>query len=149
MDVRRQDGREWIRMDDTIIRRVRSEEVADGQSSEDAAALAAAFESHRRDSVGAKTGQATTNRGNAFDVMKERDGRSGSDDEAEDGEEWKEVNGANGVAASDNGDAAGSSSKGSASGNGVSVGGKKTALEKAGLRDSKVAYILFYQQIKK
>lgn len=34
-DVRRQDGREWIRMDDTVLRRVRSEDVAEGGSEED------------------------------------------------------------------------------------------------------------------
>ena len=149
VDVRRQDGREWIRMDDTVIRRVRSEEVADGQSSEDPATLAAAFENHRHDKFGAKTSQATANRGNAFDVMKEGDGGSGSDVETENGEGWKEVNGMNGVAASDSSDVTGVSSKDSASGNGASAGGKKTVAEKAGLRDSKVAYILFYQQIKK
>ncbi|RDA94239.1 hypothetical protein CP533_0567 [Ophiocordyceps camponoti-saundersi (nom. inval.)] len=35
VDVRRQDGLEWIRMDDTVIRRVRSEDVAEGGSEED------------------------------------------------------------------------------------------------------------------
>ncbi|KAF7553426.1 hypothetical protein G7046_g7108 [Stylonectria norvegica] len=30
VDVRRQEGREWIRLDDTVIRRVRSEDVAEG-----------------------------------------------------------------------------------------------------------------------
>ncbi|KND88361.1 putative ubiquitin carboxyl-terminal hydrolase 3 [Tolypocladium ophioglossoides CBS 100239] len=35
VDVRRQDGREWIRMDDTVLRRVRSEDVAEGGSEEE------------------------------------------------------------------------------------------------------------------
>jgi ubiquitin carboxyl-terminal hydrolase 10 len=35
VDVRRQDSREWIRIDDTIIRRVRDEDVAEGGSEED------------------------------------------------------------------------------------------------------------------
>lgn len=36
VDVRRQDGREWIRMDDTALRRVRSEDVAESGSEEEA-----------------------------------------------------------------------------------------------------------------
>lgn len=35
VDVRRQDGNEWIRLDDTVIRRVRSEDVAETESEED------------------------------------------------------------------------------------------------------------------
>ena len=36
VDVRRQDGREWIRMDDTVLRRIRSEDVAEGGAEEQA-----------------------------------------------------------------------------------------------------------------
>ena len=46
-DVRRQDGREWIRLDDTVIRRIRSEDVAEGGSEEDPKILAAALEHHK------------------------------------------------------------------------------------------------------
>lgn len=35
VDVRRQDGHEWIRLDDTVIRRLRSEDVAEGASEEE------------------------------------------------------------------------------------------------------------------
>lgn len=35
VDVRRQDGFEWIRIDDTVIRRIRSEDVAEAGSEED------------------------------------------------------------------------------------------------------------------
>ncbi|CAD6499409.1 BgTH12-03525 [Blumeria graminis f. sp. triticale] len=35
VDVRRQDGREWIRLDDTVIKRVKGEEVVSGGSEED------------------------------------------------------------------------------------------------------------------
>jgi len=35
VDVRRQDGLEWIRIDDTVIRRVRSEDVAEGGAEDD------------------------------------------------------------------------------------------------------------------
>lgn len=34
-DVRRQDGREWLRLDDTVLRRLRSEDVAEGGSEEE------------------------------------------------------------------------------------------------------------------
>ncbi|OAA80426.1 Peptidase C19, ubiquitin carboxyl-terminal hydrolase 2 [Akanthomyces lecanii RCEF 1005] len=34
-DVRRQDGHEWLRLDDTVLRRLRSEEVAEGGSEEE------------------------------------------------------------------------------------------------------------------
>ena len=34
VDVRRQDGQEWIRLDDTVIRRVRSEDVAEAGTEE-------------------------------------------------------------------------------------------------------------------
>ncbi|KAH7148487.1 hypothetical protein EDB81DRAFT_464222 [Dactylonectria macrodidyma] len=34
-DVRRQEGREWIRLDDTVIRRVRSDDVAEGGEEEE------------------------------------------------------------------------------------------------------------------
>ncbi|PVH71479.1 cysteine proteinase [Cadophora sp. DSE1049] len=52
VDVRRQDGREWIRLDDTVIRRVRSEEVAEGGSEEDPKVLAAALDAHKKDVSG-------------------------------------------------------------------------------------------------
>ncbi|CZT11632.1 related to ubiquitin carboxyl-terminal hydrolase 10 [Rhynchosporium agropyri] len=49
VDVRRQDGKEWIRLDDIVIRRVRSEEVAEGGSEEDPKVLAAALDAHKKD----------------------------------------------------------------------------------------------------
>ena len=51
VDVRRQDGREWIRLDDTLIRRVRSEDVAEAGSEADPKTLAAALERHKSDQV--------------------------------------------------------------------------------------------------
>ena len=74
VDVRRQDGREWIRMDDTVIRRVKAEDVAEGGSEEDPKVLARAMKDHAGD------GMATAN---AFGQLEEDSG---------DGE-WKEVNG--------------------------------------------------------
>ncbi|EKD20930.1 putative ubiquitin carboxyl-terminal hydrolase 10 [Drepanopeziza brunnea f. sp. 'multigermtubi' MB_m1] len=73
VDVRRQDGREWVRLDDTVIRRVRSEEVAAGGSEEDPKVLAAALDGHKKD-------------GNGFAAI------DGAEDEAnQDG--WKQASG--------------------------------------------------------
>jgi ubiquitin carboxyl-terminal hydrolase 10 len=76
VDVRRQDGREWIRLDDTVIRRVRSEEVAEGGSEEDPKVLAAVLEAHKKDSPS----------GNGFSAI---------EDAEEEGEEdgWKKASG--------------------------------------------------------
>lgn len=145
VDVRRQDGQEWIRMDDTVIRQVRSEEVADGRSEDDPAALAAALENHKRDvSTSNGVGIGTGRIGNKFDVVGEDFDVSGNEMGDEKG--FKEVNGTN-VGVSDNKVTATESLKAPAT-DGTSTG-KRTPLEKAGLRDSKVAYILLYQQIKK
>jgi ubiquitin carboxyl-terminal hydrolase 10 len=56
VDVRRQDGKEWIRLDDTVIRRVKSEEVAEAGSEEDPKILAAALEAHKKDTVASGNG---------------------------------------------------------------------------------------------
>ncbi|ODA80695.1 hypothetical protein RJ55_03654 [Drechmeria coniospora] len=70
VDVRRQDGREWIRMDDTVLRRVRSEDVAEGGSKEDG-----------RDVRGDHSPAAGA--GNRFGAMNDQD--AGDDDG------WKQV----------------------------------------------------------
>jgi ubiquitin carboxyl-terminal hydrolase 10 len=75
VDVRRQDGREWIRLDDTVIRRVRSEDVAEGGSEEDPKVLAAALDAHKKD---------TTSSGNTFSAIDD-------DQEANDEEGWKQA----------------------------------------------------------
>jgi hypothetical protein len=49
VDLRRQEGKEWIRMDDTILRRIRAEDVAEGGAEEDPKVLAAALEQHKND----------------------------------------------------------------------------------------------------
>lgn len=121
VDVRRQDGREWVRLDDTVIRRVKSEDVAEGGSEEDPKVLAAALESHKKDITS----------GNIFSTIED------DDDEFAGEEGWKQVNG---------------SSSGNGSGkkwanvvNGSST--PKSKAEKFGLKDNKVAYLLFYQKI--
>lgn len=133
VDVRRQEGNEWIRLDDTVIRRVRSEDVAEGGAEEDPRLLAAALESHKRDTAG----------GNIYD-------RFGDEvEEKEDGEGWSKVNGTAAVNAP-------SQKKWSGVVNGTtattgtatptSTAGKRTPRGKE-LKDNKVAYILMYQAI--
>ena len=78
VDIRRQDGKEWIRLDDTLIRRIRSEDVAEGGSEEDPKILAAALERH-------KQGKTPANR---FEQMEQ-------DEEEEESSTnvWSQVNG--------------------------------------------------------
>ncbi|KAM0432363.1 hypothetical protein ACHAPT_004905 [Fusarium lateritium] len=61
VDVRRQEGREWIRIDDTVIRRVRSEDVAEGGEEEE-------VKDTRKD------GPASGASGSRFDAMTEDTG---------------------------------------------------------------------------
>ncbi|KAK4249067.1 hypothetical protein C7999DRAFT_39765 [Corynascus novoguineensis] len=80
VDVRRQDGREWIRIDDTVIRRVRDEDVAESGSEEDAGKIEG-----RKD-----TGTATS--GNRFLGINDED--AGDDDgwkQAAGGKKWSSV----------------------------------------------------------
>ncbi len=76
VDVRRQDGREWVRLDDTVIRRVKSEDVAEGGSEEDPKVLAAALEADKKDTVN----------GNGFAAI------SNADEDVE-GDGWKRASG--------------------------------------------------------
>lgn len=126
VDVRRQEGLEWIRMDDTVIRRVRSEDVAEAGGEEDPKALAAALEQHKH---------SKTPNGNIFDHIDQDDMDLADNDKG-----WSQVNG-NGT----NGHA----SKKSVNGippSGPSSG-VRTPLGRYGSRDNKVAYLLFYQRM--
>ena len=137
VDVRRQEGREWIRMDDTVIRRVRSEDVAHGGAEEDPKVLAAALENHKRDQ------SASRNLFEHVGLEDEADGDASSDAADSDAQGgWKEVNGAATTGTT--------SRKWAGVVNGTatpSTTGKRTPREKGGIKDNKVAYILFYQQI--
>ncbi len=124
VDLRRQDGKEWIRMDDTIIRRIRAEDVAEGGAEEDPKVLAAALEQHKNDAGKSKNFFAQ------IDMEEEESDRGG----------WNHVNG---------GDKQKDGTKkwtgvvnGTATPNSA---GKRTPLPKENVRDNKVAYILFYQ----
>lgn len=126
VDVRRQEGKEWIRLDDTVIRRVRSEDVAEGGSEEDPRVLAAALEQHKRD---------TNPRENIYEyALRDEDDKS-----SEGG--WKEVSSAAGTTAP-----ATKKWSGVINGKGTTSLGGPTPREKSSVKDNKVAYILFYQQ---
>jgi ubiquitin carboxyl-terminal hydrolase 10 len=113
-------------MDDTIIRRIRADEVAEGGAEEDPKVLAAALEQHKKDSSKTKN-------------IYEQFGQGDEGNESDKGG-WSQVNGAEKQ----------QNKKWSGVVNGVttpSSAGKRTPLSKENVRDNKVAYILFYQRI--
>ena len=126
VDVRRQEGREWIRIDDTVIRRLRSEDVAQGGSEEDSKKFATATEE------GAKNDSRPDLK--PFELP-ELDGEQGSAD----GGDWKQVNGAGTINSSSPG------GKKAWSGSATPTGQSKES-DKF-FKDNKVAYLLFYQRI--
>ena len=128
VDIRRQDEREWIRVDDTMIRRVRSEDVAEGGSEEDPKVLAAALEKHK------KQAQASNNRYENIEAEIEDDQDSGI--------AWSQV--ANGHGRSKS--TASAVINGSATPK-VDASGPQTPRYKDSIKDNKVAYLLFYQRI--
>ncbi|KAM7186197.1 hypothetical protein V8F33_011963 [Rhypophila sp. PSN 637] len=117
VDVRRQDGREWIRIDDTVIRRVRSEEVAEGGSEEEPAK--ANLGNSRKDGVPAAN--------NRFVGM--------NDEDAGDDEDWKPA------------PASGKKWSSIVNGAQPSTNGAKPKQHHDSIKDNKVAYLLFYQRI--
>ncbi|KAI4718510.1 cysteine proteinase [Aureobasidium sp. EXF-10727] len=122
VDILRQDEREWVRVDDTIIRRIRPQDVAEGGSEEDPKVLARALEQHKADSDASKR--------NLFEGL---DG----DDDTDSVRSWNEVNGGNKKPTWTSAVANGSSS------------GKRTpvAKDKSSVKDNKVAYILLYEKM--
>lgn len=122
VDVRRQDGQEWIRIDDTVIRRVRSEDVA--EIGAEGKAVKTVHPDTRKD---ASSGQ-VANRFGAID-----------DEDAADEEGWNKVSPTNG-----------NKKYSSVINGGASVPSPvaKTAKHlKGNLNDNKVAYLLFYEKI--
>lgn len=126
VDLLRQDRSEWVRVDDTLIRRVRPEDVAEGGAEEDPKVLAKALEVHQKE-------QAITKH-NPYE------GLGGEQDNEDDGKAWNDVNGSvdkkrwAGVAAATGGTAT------------PSTAGKRTP-RREGVKDNKVAYILLYERI--
>ena len=131
VDVRRQDGREWIRLDDTVIRRVRSEDVAEGGSEEDPKVLAAALEQHKRDQSA---------NSDIFDQVREE-----NEEKTQTESGWSQVNGA----ASSNQSASGKKWSGVVNGTATpsTSSGKRTPVGRFSVKDNKVAYLLFYQRV--
>lgn len=123
VDVRRQDGQEWVRIDDTVIRRVRSEDVAE-IGAEEKAVKTVNPDNTRKD---ASSGQ-VANRFGAID-----------DEDAADDEGWNKVSPTNG------------NKKYSSVVNGgpsAPTPVAKTAKHlKGNLNDNKVAYLLFYERV--
>lgn len=123
VDIRRQDDREWIRVDDTVIRRIRSEDVA--KSSLDSNTAKSATR------VDHKQGTASTATGNRFENI--------GDEDAGDEEGWNKVTSA-GTGAKK------WSSVVNTTGPGNAVPAKNKSA-KDNVKDNKVAYLLFYQNI--
>ncbi|KIX09053.1 uncharacterized protein Z518_00131 [Rhinocladiella mackenziei CBS 650.93] len=123
VDVRRQDGHEWIHMDDTVLRRIRSEEVAEGGSEEDPKVLAAALERHKQS-------------GNRFEQIED-------DEDDDDGSDkvWSQVNGHSRTKSTLNAFVNGTSTPAKDS------SGKQTPNPKFAAKNNKVAYLLFYQRV--
>ncbi|KAI1462732.1 cysteine proteinase [Annulohypoxylon moriforme] len=121
VDLRRQDSREWVRLDDTVIRRVRSEDVAEGGAEDERAKT-----STRPD----KKESAPSGSGNRFEGI--------GDNEAGDDEGW------NKVSAPTNGAKKWSSVVNGASNTTTQAKGKQA---KDNIKDNKVAYLLFYQRV--
>lgn len=131
VDVRRQEGREWIRLDDTVIRRIRSEDVAEGGSEEDPKVLAAALEQHKND-------QSSSKIGNVYEqITADEEERTSSE------KGWSQVNG---LAATPS--PTGKKRSGAANGNATPAisSGKMTPTGRSSVKDNRVAYILFYQK---
>ncbi|KAK5382231.1 hypothetical protein LTS13_002895 [Exophiala xenobiotica] len=123
VDIRRQDGREWIRMDDTLLRRIRAEDVAEGGSEEDPKVLAAALERHNAS-------------GSRFEQIDQ-------DEDEDDGSDkvWNQVNGHSRSKSTLSSLVNGSATPAKDS------SGKQTPNPKYAVKDNKVAYLLFYQRV--
>ena len=130
VDVRRQEGREWIRLDDTIIRRIRNEDVAEGGSEEDPKVLAAALEQHKKDEQKS---------GNVYEQFATED-----EVQKDDSKGWSQVIGSTAAPSTVNKSLLGATN---GSMTPTNSSGKMTPIGKSSVRDNKVAYILFYQRI--
>ena len=123
VDLRRQDDREWIRLDDTIIRRIRSEDVAEATLDKNSAKSAAR--------INQKYSTTGPTAGNRFEGIDDEDGA--------DEEGWNKVTSV----------ATGAKKWSSV----VTTNGPSTSLPaknkatKDNVKDNKVAYLLFYERI--
>ena len=160
VDVRRQEGREWVRLDDTVIRRVRAEDVANEGGEEDPKILAAALERHKKE----QQKQASGRTSNPYVLDEASDEAQLADGDGNDGDGWSQVN-SNGVVSPPGSSAgnkkwsgvlsngtAGTSSGGTATPTGKQTpkSSKAAATNGKGVQTSvkdRVAYILFYERV--
>lgn len=124
-DVRRQDGREWIRMDDTVIRRVRSEDVIEGGGEEEP--TRAQELARKENGTGTSTRSSSANR---FAAM-------GDEDSGDNEGGWNTVSSSPGSA----------KKTGSSGVNGNAANKPRSKQVKESVKDNKVAYLLFYQRV--
>lgn len=141
VDLLRQDRREWIRVDDTIIRRIRPEDVAEGGEEEDPKILAKIAEKeHKRDVSGS---------GNVYKEL--LDDHTDDEEESINKEDWKDVNGHHGQDKKRlTGVAAHATSKSASTSKTpptTKTDGVQRKEAKSGVKDNKVAYILLYERI--
>lgn len=129
VDLRRQDGIEWIRLDDTNIRRLRAEDVASLGAEEDPKVLAKALEEHNNDQ--SKKG------GNIFESFAD------VNEDREDESNWNQVNGSVAKELPAGGRKWAAVANGSPT---PSSTGKQTPRWES-VKDNKVAYILFYHKM--
>ncbi|KAI0861587.1 hypothetical protein F4860DRAFT_475595 [Xylaria cubensis] len=123
VDLRRQDGQEWIRVDDTVIRRIRSEDVAES-SADGNTSKSTTWVDQKHSVIGPATG-------NRFEGINQEDGG--------DEEGWNKV-GSPGTGAKK------WSSVANTNGSSHTVSAKSKSV-KDSIKDNKVAYLLFYQKI--
>ncbi|KAI9807513.1 MAG: hypothetical protein M1825_005453 [Sarcosagium campestre] len=136
VDVRRQDGKEWIRLDDTMIRRIRSEDVAKRHNDGGSKPHSPVSEQHQQRADG-------TGNGILHDYAKADEGDQ-SEGEGEGEGEWKQVNGGNGSA---QGGGAKKSWSALLNGKDTAPHDRSRSLDKFSIKDNKVAYILIYQRL--
>ncbi|KAI9883315.1 MAG: hypothetical protein M1823_004919 [Watsoniomyces obsoletus] len=137
VDVRRQDGREWIRLDDTVIRRVRKEDVAEAGSEEDSKVTTTGTAQPKTDSK-------TTSNGTIYNQM----GRSWADAVDDDG--WHEVNGTQPKRGKSRSSRSSKSSRSTTPDAAKVMNGRHRrdwSREKDSIHDNRVAYLLFYQRM--
>ena len=120
-------------MDDTFIRRIRPEDVAEGGAEEDPKILAKALEQHKADQ----------------ELQKQRNMYEGLDEaerEPEEEKPWSEVNGHTPASGKKAAWSAVATTNGTATP--TSTAGKRTPTARnEGVRDNKVAYILLYERM--
>lgn len=117
VDVRRQDGHEWLRLDDTVLRRIRKEEVAQNGAEEEVK------DPRKEQSV------VSNPSANRFGAM--------NDEDTGDEDGWKQVTTST----------SGGGKRWSSVVNGSTTPATKDKQAKDNVKDNKVAYLLFYQRM--